>query len=58
MERVASFCLHWADEIFTKLGEDSVWQLCAHRDFVRQINAMYSHPRCASWTIRKKVGAS
>lgn len=42
IERVAWYCLHWADEIFTKLGEDSVRNLRRHHDFMLEINAMYS----------------
>ena len=42
IERVAWLCLHWADEIFTKLGEDSVQNLRRHHDFMLEINAMYS----------------
>jgi len=42
IERVAWFCLHWADEILTKLGEDSVQNLRRHHDFMLEINAMYS----------------
>ena len=41
-ERIAWLCLHWADQIFAKLGQDAAENLPRSREFMNEVNAMTS----------------